>query len=179
MPTGAWKLSLLYNAPDAVHAGFDNLSFMDGTHLIAVEDAGDTLHTQRNALDSAWMFDVNADYSNPANKPVRFVAEGRDPSATLDSGFGGNPVAGSHASLQNEGDNEITGFILSDGDAGNEGILGDKIPEPFEDGWRLFYTQQHGDNHTWEIISAKPDRDGDHDRDDRRFDFDHDRDDRR
>jgi len=26
------------------------------------------------------------------------------------------------------------------------GLLGAKVPEPFEDGWRLFYTQQHGDN---------------------------------
>jgi len=27
-------------------------------------------------------------------------------------------------------------------------LLGAKIPEPFEDGWRVFFTQQHGDNFT-------------------------------
>ena len=25
-------------------------------------------------------------------------------------------------------------------------------PHPFEDGWRVFYTAQHGDNVTWEIV---------------------------
>jgi hypothetical protein len=24
-------------------------------------------------------------------------------------------------------------------------------PDPFLFGWRVFYTQQHGDNNTWEI----------------------------
>ena len=31
------------------------------------------------------MFDVTADYSKPENAPVRFIAEGRDASATIDS----------------------------------------------------------------------------------------------
>ena len=43
------------------------------------------------------------------------------------------------------------------------GLLGAKIPKPFRDGWRLFYTQQHGDNNTWEILKAKT---GDSERDD-------------
>jgi hypothetical protein len=42
---------------------------------------------------------------------------------------------------------------FSDGDPSVGGILGAKNPTPFEDGWRVFYTQQHGDNVTWEIIS--------------------------
>jgi hypothetical protein len=33
------------------------------------------------------------------------------------------------------------------------GLLGAKIPKPFRAGWRLFYTQQHGDNNTWEVLS--------------------------
>ena len=32
---------------------------------------------------SAYVWNVNADYSNPANQPVRWLAEGRDASATL------------------------------------------------------------------------------------------------
>jgi hypothetical protein len=77
---------------------------------------------QRNALDSAFISDTRVDYSNPATKPVRWLAEGRDASATLDasttpSGFG-----------KNDGDNEITGLYASDGDPGKDGILGAKAP---------------------------------------------------
>ena len=32
------------------------------------------------------------------------------------------------------------------------GVLGAKDPHPFHDGWRIFWTQQHGDNMTWEIV---------------------------
>ena len=34
----------------------------------------------------------------------------------------------------------------------------DGIPEPhpFQGGWRVFYTQQHGDNVTWEILPTGP-----------------------
>ena len=59
-------LSLVYNG-DVAHAGFDNCAFWDANRIVFVEDAGDTLHTQRNALDSAWLFDLNTDYSNPAS----------------------------------------------------------------------------------------------------------------
>ena len=52
-------------------------------------------------------------------------------------------------------DNEITGFHVSDGDPSARGILGAKIPTPFSGGWRVFFTQQHGENYTWEIL-AKP-----------------------
>ena len=140
-------LSLLYNS-DVAHSGFDNCAFWDANRIVFVEDAGDTLHTQRNALDSAFLFDLNVDYSNPANQPVRILAEGRDASATIDSQFGGKP------GFQNDGDNEITGWHQSDGDPTVNGSLGAKIPKPFRDGWRLFFTQQHGDNNTWEILKA-------------------------
>jgi len=50
-----------------------------------VQDAGDTLHGQANALDSGFVFDVTRDYSRPGVSPVRWIAEGRDASATLDS----------------------------------------------------------------------------------------------
>jgi hypothetical protein len=57
--------------------------------------------------------------------------------------------------FQNDGDNEITGIHISDGDPTVHGILGAKNPHPFRNGWRVFYTQQHGDNITYEIIPAR------------------------
>jgi hypothetical protein len=144
------KLSLLFEGSMAV-AGLDNVQFLSRDLLIGVEDAGDTLHSQRNALDSGYVFDVTADYSAPNAQPVRWLAEGRDPSAAIDSvnaGFG-----------KNDGDNEITGVHVSDGDPSVRGILGAKIPNVFHDGWRWFWSQQHGDNPAWEIFPA---RRGDH-----------------
>jgi hypothetical protein len=140
------RLTLFYKG-DQAHAGLDNNAFFDRNHLAFVEDAGDTLHTQRNALDSAFMFDLRADYSTGL-QPVRFLAEGRDASATLDSGLSGSP------GFQNEGDNEITGIHVSDGDPTTHGILGAKSPKPFdcEGDWRAFWTQQHGDNVTYELL---------------------------
>jgi hypothetical protein len=141
------KLTLFYTG-NAAHAGFDNNAFLSKDELSFVEDAGDTLHGQRNALDSGFVFDVTKDYSKPGSRPVRWLAEGRDASATIDagavpSGFG-----------KNDGDNEITGLHVSDGDPSKEGILGRHVPHPWQgDGqWRVFYTQQHGDNPTYEVI---------------------------
>ena len=94
----------------------------------------------------AILFDVRKDYFNPANQPIRLMAQGRDPSATIDSGL--LVTTG----FKNEGDNEITGIHVSDGDPSPDGLLGAKIPHPFRDGWRVFYTQQHGDNVTYEVI---------------------------
>ncbi len=138
------SLTLFYLG-DVAHTGLDNIAFWDRDHLVAVEDAGDALHTQRAAFDSAYLFDAD---EICARAPVRILALGRDPSATLDSAFSGM------AGFQNDGDNEITGFHVSDGDSTPSGILGAKLPHPFEDGWRVFYTQQHGDNATHEILPA-------------------------
>jgi hypothetical protein len=126
---------------DLSHTGFDNVSFWDRDHIAVVEDAGDTLHTQRNALDSGFLYDV----SDPQPQAVRFLAEGRDPSATIDSGLSGTP------NFNNEGDNEITGIHVSDGDASKAGLLGARVPTPFHGDWRVFWTQQHGNNVLWEI----------------------------
>lgn len=138
------RLSLFYLC-DQLHSGFDNVAFWDANHIVFVEDAGDTLHTQRNALDSAYAFDVNTNYAN-GTQPERILAEGRDPSATLDSAL----LA--FSGTNNEGDNEITGWHVSDGDPTANGLLGAKIPTPFRRGWRVFWTQQHGDNITWEVL---------------------------
>ena len=129
---------------DVAHTGIDNITFVSRHQAAVGEDAGDGLHTQRNALDSAYLLDVTEDQPTP----VRFIAEGRDPSATFDA---------EHSGHGNEGDNEITGIHVSDGNTGKDGILGAKEPHPFEpDGkWRVFYTQQHGDNPTYEVIRPK------------------------
>jgi hypothetical protein len=139
----------LFYLGDVYHSGLDNVAFWDRNHIVFVEDAGDTLHTQRNALDSAYLFDVRKDYSDPRAQPIRIIAEGRDASATIDSAYS---AAGN--GFQNEGDNEITGIHVSNGDPGVEGLLGASTPRPFRDGWRVFWTQQHGDNNTWEILPA-------------------------
>jgi hypothetical protein len=153
----------LFFLGDIDHTAFDNLAFWTKDKLVAVEDRGDGLHTQHNALDSGWMFDARVDYGNPANQPVRILAQGRDPSATIDSSLLGTP------GFQNDGDNEITGIHVSDGDPTAGGILGAKNPHPFDGTWRVFYTQQHGDNVTWEIIpsfaAADDDRGDDRGRD--------------
>jgi Bacterial protein of unknown function (DUF839) len=135
----------LFYLGDKDHTGLDNCAFWDANHIIFGEDAGDTLHTQRNGFDSMFVFDLNQSYSGGA-QPIRIMAEGRDASATLDSAFGGFGL--------NDGDNETTGIHISDGDPSVNGLLGKKTPKPFKKGWRVFWTQQHGDNNTWEILPA-------------------------
>jgi secreted PhoX family phosphatase len=140
------RLSIVIRG-DVAHTGFDNLTFLDDKQLLVVEDAGDKLHSQRNAYDSAYDVDVTADYAS--KDPVHFLAQARDDMATIDSGYLGQP------GYQNEGDNEITGMHVSDGNPTVEGLIGTAVPTPFENGWRLFYTRQHGRNTTFEIVKAK------------------------
>ena len=143
-PTAATGTLTMFYKSNQAHSGFDNVAFLSQDVVSFVEDAGDTLHSQRNALDSGYAFNTTVDYSNPANQPVRWLAEGRDPSATIDSAFGGFG--------KNEGDNEITGLHVSDGDPSAGGILGAKTPNLNDPRWRWFYTQQHGDNTTWQVV---------------------------
>ena len=128
---------------DVAHTGFDNLSFLDGNNMLVTEDAGDSLHKQRNMFDSLYMVDATADYSSAS--PVRVLAQGRDDQATIDNGFSGQP------GFNNDGDNEITGIHVSNGDPTVEGLIGTKVPTPFDGSWRVFYTRQHGRNITFEI----------------------------
>ncbi|HET7477689.1 MAG TPA: alkaline phosphatase PhoX [Dermatophilaceae bacterium] len=141
------ELSMFYRG-DARHTGLDNLAFFGRHQVVFAEDAGDTLHTQRNALDSAYLFDTRLSYA--ARQPVRVLAEGRDASATIDSGLRDAGTPG----FQNDGDNEITGIHVSNGDASRFGLLGAQIPRPFQagTGWRVFYTAQHGNNVTYEVV---------------------------
>jgi hypothetical protein len=151
------KLSLFFLCNENV-TGLDNVAFLSASKITFVEDTGDTLHQQRSddtrahvagvnaGLDSGWVFDVDTNYANPDNKPIRWLAQGRDASATIDAANGGFG--------KNDQDNEITGAHVSDGDPGPGGILGGKLPHLFHGGWRWFWTQQHGDNILFEVIPA-------------------------
>ncbi len=129
---------------DANHTGFDNIAFAARDRLLVVEDAGDTLHAQRNALDSGFSVALSGE-GDKGPKVSRWLAEGRDASALYDVAT--NPG-------YNDGDNEITGIHVSDGDATVAGILGAKSPKLFDGAWRAFWTQQHGDNVTWELSQS-------------------------
>jgi hypothetical protein len=137
------ELTMFFRGTQSV-TGLDNVTFLSRDLVTFVEDAGDTVHTQRKRLDSGYVFDVTTDYSS-ITAPTRWLGEGRDPSATLDAANGGFG--------KNDGDNEITGVHVSDGDPGPHGILGDKVPDLTNGAapWRWFWTQQHGDNTTWEV----------------------------
>jgi len=142
---------------DQAHTGLDNLTFLDKDTVLAVEDAGDTLHGQRNALDSAYAIRIPSGSSAPT--PFRWLGEGRDAAATIDAANGGFALPGPPVVFRNDGDNEITGIHLSDGDPTIKGLIGTDTPRFLHPGnghddWRLFWTQQHGDNVTYEVVPA-------------------------
>jgi hypothetical protein len=144
-PSAATGTITIAAVGDVAHTGLDNISFLTRDDLLVVEDAGDGLHAQRDALDSGFLYDLGnpkAKGGQKAPKAVRWLAEGRDASATFDAAGGPS---------YNDGDNEITGIHVSDGDATAAGLLGAKVPNPAAPGWRTFWTQQHGDNTTWEV----------------------------
>ena len=91
---------------------------------------------------------MTADYA--AKDPVRILAQARDDMATHRFG-----VSSARPGFQNEGDNEITGIHVSDGDPSVDGLIGTAVPTPFSSGWRIFYTRQHGQNVTYEILKTK------------------------
>jgi len=71
------------------------------------------------------------------------VALGRTASSAADAALLGT------AGFQNDGDEEPTGVIVSEGSMSRYRILGSDVPGP---GRRIFFTQQHGDNQTFEAI---------------------------
>lgn len=132
---------------DKAHSGLDNIAFAGRDDLLVVEDAGDGMHQQRNALDSGYRIDLRraAQGDKKGARMTRWLAEGRDASALYDA---------TTSPGYNDGDNEITGIHVSDGDPGVGGLLGAKLPHPFDGTWRVFWTQQHGDNVTWEVTGG-------------------------
>jgi hypothetical protein len=145
-PTG--KLHIVYRG-DKNHNSFDNLSFSSANTVLVAEDRGDTEHTQLGQFDSLWAIRTDVNYGLPqAPPPVRVMYVGRDASATTDSALG------AYDGFQNEGDNEVTGIHVSDGDPTAAGLFGKNVPNPWTAGspWRVFVTAQHGDNVTYQLI---------------------------
>jgi len=129
---------------NAEQSSFDNLTFIDAKTLLATEDRGDTLHIQLNTLDSIWAYDVRGHGSNPR----RFLALGRDTASESDAALLDARTPG----YQNEGDNEPTGLHISEGASSFQGLVG-KPQNPNDARW--FFTQQHGKNTVYEILTVR------------------------
>ncbi len=112
---------------DSAHNSFDNIAMGDSNTILLTEDRGDLLHDQLDTLDSVWAYPLT-DLANP----LRIVALGRDESAAGDG----------------EEDNEPTGIFVSNGERTKPDQLG--TPTSLL-GARGFFTQQHGDNTTYEL----------------------------
>ncbi|MBR0775249.1 DUF839 domain-containing protein [Bradyrhizobium diazoefficiens] len=126
----------LFFLGDQVHNSFDNINFASHRQMLVAEDRGDTLHDQLNTLDSVWAFDVH----DKTPKPLRFIALGRDASA----------------SAIGQEDNEPTGVLVSKGSTRKDGQLG--TSEALEEHARGFFTQQHGDNVVFEFFRVRDER---------------------
>lgn len=125
---------------DATHNSFDNITFLDKDTFLSTEDRGDTLHNQAGVLDSIWSFDLTKPLGQVNADAQRLVALGRDPE-----------------SLNNQKENnEPTGVFVSDGDATQVGLLGTKDPAT-QTGVRIFFTEQHGLNQTYEVVAPAKD----------------------
>jgi hypothetical protein len=122
---------------DETHNSFDNVTFLDKDTFLTSEDRGDTLHTQEGVLDSVWSYDLTKSRDEANVDAQRLVALGRDPEATT------------------HGNNEPTGVFVSDGDTTQRGLLGAEDPAG-QAGLRIFFTQQHGENDTFQIVAPKP-----------------------
>ena len=120
---------------DEYHAAFDNITFLDSSTFFTTEDRGDTLHNQLNRLDSVWSYDLVKGIADANADAQRLVALGRDPEA-----------------LNNQHENnEPTGIFVSDGSTTPPGLLGTKDIGS-DAATRIFLTQQHGQNATFEIV---------------------------
>lgn len=123
---------------DETRNSFDNVTFLDDRTMLTAEDRGDTLHDQENTLDSIWSFDISKGYDRILPDAKRLVALGRDPLAS--------PVGAE--------DNEPTGLLVSNGSTAPDELIGAKDPA-HERGVRVFFTWQHGENHTFELLAPR------------------------
>jgi hypothetical protein len=122
------------------------------------------LHTYGDVFDKKWktIHDTAVDGTAPFNAnslssgvgtPFKRPENGLfQPDSHFKADNGGFPAS---PGGKNDGDNEITGIHVSDGDPDTNGILGARNPNAFHGGWRVFYTQQHGDNSTYEVTEPK------------------------
>ena len=100
------------SAATPTHTGLDNIAFFDRTASRSSRTTGDALHTQLERARLGVPVRRRRGLRDAATQPLRFLAEGRDPSATIDSYLLDSPAPAS----TNEGDNEITGIHVSNGD---------------------------------------------------------------
>jgi hypothetical protein len=138
---------------DGAHAAYDSLTFLDKNTLLAGEDRGESLHTAYNALDSTWAFDLTKPYDQRLATSERLIAQGRDPESTDDVS---KKEATPAIPDQNDGDNEVTGVLVSDGQSTIAAPFGTFDPGD-SPATRMFYTGQHGANVTYELILPGPD----------------------
>jgi hypothetical protein len=123
---------------DQTHNSFDNVTFLDDRTLLATEDRGDMLHDELSTLDSIWSFDIAKPYAAIDADAKRLVALGRDPEAS--------PTGAE--------DNEPTGLLASAGSTSAGDVLGAEDPS-HQHGLRVFFTEQHGANHTYELVPPR------------------------
>jgi hypothetical protein len=137
---------------DGEHASYDSISFLDKNTVLVGEDRGDALHAQLNALDSTWSFDLTKPFDKTLATAQRLIAQGRDPDSTADVD---KKEASPAIPDQNDGDNEVTGVLVSNGISTTKEVFGTYDPAQ-EDGVRAFYTGQHGANATYELLAPGP-----------------------
>ena len=154
------RSALIYRG-DIAHTGLDNIAFWSArparrrSRTPATRSTRSATRSTRPGSSTS-----RADYSDPADAADPDPRRG--PRRLGHDRLGARLAA--NAGFQNDGDNEITGIHVSDGDPTRlGGCSGAKTPRPFEHGWRVFYTQQHGDNVTWEILRKPGRRDWDED----------------
>lgn len=126
---------------DTTHNSFDNITFVDKDTFLTTEDRGDTLHNQAGVLDSIWSYDLTKSRGDINADAQRMVALGRDYESE---------------NYQHE-NNEPTGVFVSDGDPTQAGLLGTEDPAT-QSGVRIFFTQQHGLNQTYEVKAPPKDQ---------------------
>jgi hypothetical protein len=122
---------------DQTHNSFDNVTFLDKQTVLVSEDRGETLHNQLNALDSIWSYDLTKGLPEVNGDARRLYAQGRDGVATAGAA-----------------DNEPTGIFVSNGATSVNDLLGAADPAT-QSGVRIFLTQQHGNNITYELSAAQ------------------------
>ena len=136
----------LFFKGDEAHTGLDNITFLSRNQF-APSRTPATGCTPAHALDSGWVFDVDADYSKAGNAPLRWLAQGRDAvgdarrRATADS-------ARTRTTTRSRASTSPTAIRASNGILGAEGAEA----QSGNGKWRWFYTRQHGDNPTFQVI---------------------------
>ena len=114
---------------DVVHTGLDNIAFWDDEPRSCSSRTPATACTPSATRSTRPGSSTCGRLLEPGDQPARGCSRRvatRRPRSTPRLG-------GRRHGFQNEGDNEITGFHVSDGDPTTRGILGAKLPQPLHD----------------------------------------------